>query len=38
MDVLLSVSNVIFVILAVLLIILILLQSDKSAGMGILGD
>lgn len=37
MEVLLSVSNVLFVILAVLLVILILLQSDKSAGMGILG-
>ncbi len=37
MDVILSVSNIIFVILAVLLVILILLQSDKSAGMGILG-
>ncbi len=37
MEVLLSVSNVIFVVMAVILIILILLQSDKSAGMGILG-
>lgn len=37
MEVLLSVGTVIFVILAVLLVIIILLQSDKSAGMGILG-
>jgi len=37
MDILLSISTVLFVILCVLLVILILLQSDKSAGMGILG-
>jgi preprotein translocase subunit SecG len=37
MGVLLSVSTVLFAILCVILIILILLQSDKSAGMGILG-
>ena len=37
MEVLLSISNVLFVVLAVLLIIIILLQSDKSAGMGVLG-
>ncbi len=37
MGVLISVGSVIFLILAILLVILILLQSDKSAGMGILG-
>ncbi len=37
MEVLLSISNVLFIVLAVLLIIIILLQSDKSAGMGVLG-
>jgi len=37
MEVLLSISNVLFVVLAVLLVIIILLQSDKSAGMGVLG-
>lgn len=37
MGVLISVSTVIFLILCVLLVIIILLQSDKSAGMGILG-
>ena len=37
MSILLSISTVLFVILSVLLIIIILLQSDKSAGMGILG-
>jgi len=37
MSVLLSISTVLFVILCVLLVIIILLQSDKSAGMGILG-
>ncbi|MCU0822349.1 MAG: preprotein translocase subunit SecG [Spirochaetes bacterium] len=37
MEMLLSISNVLFVVLAVLLIIIILLQSDKSAGMGVLG-
>ncbi len=37
MSVLISVLTVIFVILCVFLIIVILLQSDKSAGMGILG-
>lgn len=37
MSILLSISTVLFVILCVLLIIIILLQSDKSAGLGILG-
>ncbi|MCP4136180.1 MAG: preprotein translocase subunit SecG [bacterium] len=37
MGVLVTVSTVLFVILCVLLVIVILLQSDKSAGMGILG-
>lgn len=37
MGVLISVSTVLFVILSVLLVIIVLLQSDKSAGMGILG-
>jgi len=37
MGIFLSLTTVIFVILCVLLVILILLQSDKSAGMGILG-
>jgi len=37
MGILMSVSTVLFVILCVLLVIVILLQSDKSAGMGILG-
>ena len=37
MGILLSISTVLFLILSVLLVILILLQSDKSAGMGILG-
>jgi preprotein translocase subunit SecG len=37
MAILLSVSTVLFLILAILLVILILLQSDKGAGMGILG-
>ena len=37
MTVLISVGTVLFLILAALLVILILLQSDKSAGMGILG-
>lgn len=37
MGVLLSVSTVLFLILCIFLIIIILLQSDKSAGMGILG-
>ena len=37
MGILLSLTTVIFAILCVLLVILILLQSDKSAGMGILG-
>ena len=37
MGLLLSVSTVLFIILCGLLIIIILLQSDKSAGMGILG-
>mgnify|MGYP000886632637 CR=1 FL=1 len=37
MGVLMTVGTVFFAILCVLLIIIILLQSDKSAGMGILG-
>ncbi len=37
MGILMSISTVLFVILCVLLLIIILLQSDKSAGMGILG-
>jgi preprotein translocase subunit SecG len=37
MGILISVSTVLFLILCVLLVIIILLQSDKSAGMGILG-
>ncbi len=37
MGVVMSVSSVLFGLLCVLLIIIILLQSDKSAGMGILG-
>jgi len=37
MGILLSVSTVLFVVLCVILVIIILLQSDKSAGMGILG-
>lgn len=37
MGILLSISTVLFLILSILLVILILLQSDKSAGMGILG-
>ena len=37
MGILISVATAIFAILCVLLVILILLQSDKSAGMGILG-
>ena len=37
MGILISVSTVLFVILCALLIIIVLLQSDKSAGMGILG-
>lgn len=37
MGVIISIGTVLFLILAVLLVILILLQSDKSAGMGILG-
>ena len=37
MGIILSLSTVIFVILCVLLVILILLQTDKNAGMGILG-
>ncbi|MFH0974937.1 MAG: preprotein translocase subunit SecG [Spirochaetota bacterium] len=37
MTVLISVGTVVFLILSFLLVILILLQSDKSAGMGILG-
>jgi preprotein translocase subunit SecG len=37
MGILSTVISVLFFILCVLLVILILLQSDKSAGMGILG-
>jgi preprotein translocase subunit SecG len=37
MGILTTVISVMFIILCVLLVILILLQSDKSAGMGILG-
>ncbi len=37
MNVLINISTVLFLILSVLLIIIILLQSDKGAGMGILG-
>lgn len=37
MGILISVGTVLFVILSVLIIIVILLQSDKSAGMGLLG-
>jgi len=37
MEVLLTVSTAVFAVLAILLVVIILLQSDKSAGMGILG-
>lgn len=37
MGILVSISTVLFAILCVILVIVILLQSDKSAGMGILG-
>ena len=37
MGMLISISTVLFLILCILLVIIILLQSDKSAGMGILG-
>ncbi len=37
MGILVSISTVLFVILCIILVIVILLQSDKSAGMGILG-
>lgn len=37
MGILMSIATVLFVILSALLVIIILLQSDKSAGMGILG-
>jgi preprotein translocase subunit SecG len=37
MGILISILTVLFLILCVLLVIIILLQSDKSAGMGILG-
>ncbi len=37
MGILITIISVFFLILCVLLVILILLQSDKSAGMGILG-
>ncbi len=37
MNFLYGAGTVVFVVLCVLLVILILLQSDKSAGMGILG-
>lgn len=37
MSILISVGTVLFAIICVLLVVVILLQSDKSAGMGILG-
>jgi len=37
MGILITVISVIFLLLCVLLVVLILLQSDKGAGMGILG-
>lgn len=37
MSILISIITVVFVILSGLLIVIILLQSDKSSGMGILG-
>lgn len=37
MSILITISTIVFVISSVLLVIIILLQSDKSAGMGILG-
>lgn len=37
MSVLISITTVLFIFLCVLLVILILLQSDKGAGMGLLG-
>ena len=37
MSILISIGTVLFVVLSMLLIIIILLQSDKRAGMGILG-
>ncbi len=37
MGVIISIGTVFFIILCALLVIVILLQSDKSAGMGILG-
>ncbi len=37
MGIIISILTVLFLILCVLLVIVILLQSDKSAGMGILG-
>ncbi|NLV68679.1 MAG: preprotein translocase subunit SecG [Spirochaetes bacterium] len=37
MGVLTSLATVVFAIICVLLVLIILLQSDKSAGMGILG-
>lgn len=37
MGVIISISSVLFGVLCALLIVIILLQSDKSAGMGILG-
>ncbi len=37
MGIVIGIVSVIFLLLCVLLVVLILLQSDKSAGMGILG-
>lgn len=37
MGVLINIATVLFVILSILLVVVILLQADKSAGMGILG-
>ncbi len=37
MSILITVGTILFAILCVLLVVVILLQSDKSAGMGILG-
>lgn len=37
MSIIITVGTVMFVVLSVLIIIIILLQTDKSAGMGILG-
>ncbi len=37
MSILISIGTVLFAIICVILVVVILLQSDKSAGMGILG-